>query len=158
MNGKKIDEYLYKLLYSRYSLDLEPDFNTMGTFKLFKLKYDLKETYFSPYKIPFYFEVLKERQRLVPENKNAYRHYMLPDGKTLMNINIGETDQDITDQLISMYQNSNMVYWNVKEDYHGGNDESKCDLRHNHDGKKSLLYKIMGTINQYSFEECIPRE
>ena len=64
----------------------------MGTFKLFKLKHDLKETFFSPYKIPFYYEVLKERQRLEPDNINAYRHYMLPDGKTFLNINAGETD------------------------------------------------------------------
>jgi hypothetical protein len=60
---------MYKLIYQKFSLDMKPDFSQMSSLKLFKLKHDLKETNFSPYKIPFYFEVLKERQRLAPDNK-----------------------------------------------------------------------------------------
>jgi hypothetical protein len=52
---------MYKLIYSKYSLDLEPNFNSMNVLKLYKLKHDLKETAFSPFSIPFNFEVLKER-------------------------------------------------------------------------------------------------
>ena len=82
---------------------------------------------------------------------------MLPDGKTLMNINVGETDTEIIDQLVGMYQNSNKIYWNVKDNYHWGND-SYLDERHDHDGKKSLFFKIMDTMNRYTIEEAIPRE
>ena len=82
---------------------------------------------------------------------------MLPDGKTLMNINLGETDSEIIDQLVEMYQNSNMTYWNVVEHYHAGND-SFMDVRHDTDGKKSLYYKIMETMNKFTIEESIPRE
>ena len=82
---------------------------------------------------------------------------MLPDGKTLMNINVGETDSEIIDQLVQMYQNSNLTYWNVNTLYHFGND-SYFDERHDHDGKKSLYYKIMETMNRFTIEETIPRE
>jgi hypothetical protein len=41
----------------------------MNYLNVFKLKQDLKETGFSPYKIPFNYEMLAERQRLDPTNK-----------------------------------------------------------------------------------------
>lgn len=56
-----------------------------------------------------------------------------------------------------MYQNSNKVFWNVKDNYHCGN-ESYMDHRHDKDGKKSLYFKIMDTMNRYCFEENISRE
>ena len=74
-----------------------------------------------------------------------------------MNINVGETDQELIDELVNLYQNSNKTYFNVQEHYHFGN-ESHFDERHDYDGKKSLLFKVMDTINRYCFEEYIPRD
>ena len=56
-----------------------------------------------------------------------------------------------------MYQNSNLTYWNVKDNYHWGND-SYLDERYVQDGKKSLFYKILETMNRFSMDESIPTE
>ena len=69
VTGNKVDEYLAKILYQKFSLDLEPNMSEMNYLNIFKLKQDLKETSFSPYKIPFNYEMLAERQRLDPGNK-----------------------------------------------------------------------------------------
>ena len=120
----------------------------MNYLNSYKIKVDVKETGFSPYKIPFNYEVLSERQRLDPGNKNAYRQYLLPDGKTMICINPGDTDIEFTNELIEMYCNSSTVNWNIKENYHAGNDtipDYMCVGAHSE--KKSLVYKIMQTIN-----------
>ena len=46
----------------------------MDMLSLFKIKTDLKETIFSPYKIPFNYEVLQVKNEIEPNNKNnAYK-------------------------------------------------------------------------------------
>ena len=41
---------------------------------LYKIKTDLKETIFSPYKVPFNYEVLQMKNDLEPENKgNSFK-------------------------------------------------------------------------------------
>lgn len=149
VTGKRVDEYLMKLLYQKFSLDLEPKALQMDTLSLFKIKNDLKETFFSPYKIPFNYEMLAERQKLDPSNKNAYRQYLLPDQKTMVCINVGDTDIEITNDLVGLYYNSSQINWNVCNNYHGGN-ESIPDYRYGKgfvDERKSLIFKIMSTIN-----------
>jgi hypothetical protein len=94
----------------------------MNYLNTYKLKCDIKETSFSPYKIPFNYEMLAERQRLDPGNKNAYRQYLLPDQKTMISINVGDTDIEFTNELVEMYGNSSTVNWNLKDNYHAGNE------------------------------------
>ena len=56
VTGNKLDEYLYTRLTINYNLDLRrPGLNIID---MYKMKTDLKETRFSPYKIPFNYEML----------------------------------------------------------------------------------------------------
>ena len=76
-DGKEVDHYLMEknenYLLVNYCL------------WAYKIKMDLKETGFSPYRIPFNYEVLQEKMKIDPSNHQAYREYLLPDGKTVIN-------------------------------------------------------------------------
>ena len=75
-------------------------------------------------------------------------------------MNVGDTDIEFTNMLVEMYCNSSIIKWDLQENYHAGN-ESIPDWRCRegvHSQKKSLIYKIMQTINQYCFEELVSKE
>ena len=93
VTGQMCDEHLFRSLFEMYTppSNVNNSYPNMDILSLFKIKMDLKETIFSPYKVPFNYEVLQEKNELEPENKgNSYKQYILPDGKTLVN-----TDSDI---------------------------------------------------------------
>jgi len=53
---------------------LNTNYPKMDILSLYKIKTDLKETIFSPYKVPFNYEVLQAKNDLEPENKgNSYK-------------------------------------------------------------------------------------
>lgn len=103
---------MYKLLYHKFNLNAIHGINAkpprLDMLSLYKIKQDLKETSLSPYQIPFNFEVLNEKLQLDPHNKNAYRQYVLPDKKTLVNIDIGRTEKEIIKELIHLYHDSSL--------------------------------------------------
>ena len=46
----------------------------MDIVSLYKIKSDLKETIFSPYKVPFNYEVLQVKNEIEPDNTgNSYK-------------------------------------------------------------------------------------
>ena len=61
--GKRVDEYMFKLFYDNFGA--EDDYPEISEFEMFKLKTDLKETSFAPYKIPFNYQVLIEKQDIL---------------------------------------------------------------------------------------------
>ena len=63
----------------------------------------------SPYSIPFNYEILKVKQTIDPDNNDAYRQYMLPDGKTIVQIDIGETEKVIMNDLVNVYLDSKLL-------------------------------------------------
>uniref|UniRef100_A0A7S3CRA7 Uncharacterized protein n=1 Tax=Strombidium rassoulzadegani TaxID=1082188 RepID=A0A7S3CRA7_9SPIT len=139
----------------------------MDHLALFKVKADIKETGLSPYQIPFNYEILQEKQRMDPSNKDSFRQYLLPDGKTLATIDIGITEKEIMNELIGLYRNSNKL-GEIKLRMQQHNDERKSwggqaksqplqnQLKDN--GKKSLAFKIDQTARKFCREECIDHE
>ena len=113
MTGNAVDEYLHKLLFSNYSgaypdeerlLTLPPKSHTEPlSFWNYKIKMDIKETGCSPYTIPFNKEVLDARKAHEKDNETPYADYMLPDGKTIMTIEQGNTEAKIYDYLEYLY-------------------------------------------------------
>ena len=79
------------------------------------MKTDLKETIFAPYKLKFNRAVLEEKikiyenQSMPDEARTVYKKYLLPDGVTNIEIETGETEKEIIDQLMLLYQNSGLV-------------------------------------------------
>ena len=55
---------MYKLLYERFG---SGQFPGIDPFKRFKLKTDLKETIFAPYKLTFNHAVLEEKMKIYEE-------------------------------------------------------------------------------------------
>ena len=113
---------MFKHLYSRFTDDQVKNDPKLDCISLFKIKHDLKETSFSPYKLSFNKAVLYEKQRLDKFNKDAYRQYMLPDQKTLIKIDIGETETEIVNELVMLYRNSTLLGLDIKDVYSGDND------------------------------------
>lgn len=109
VTGKKVDEYLFKLLYSNYHKDgayddrLRAPASKIDPFWLYKVKMDIKETGCSPYSIPFNKEVLDARKIFNKADETAYEDYMLPDGNTIMSISQGNTEGKIYDYLEYLY-------------------------------------------------------
>jgi hypothetical protein len=40
---------------------------------------------------------------------------MLPDGKTLINIDIGETEKEVIDELVMLYRNSSLLQLDIND-------------------------------------------
>lgn len=51
VTGKRVDEYMFKHLYSRFTLDHDKVAPKLDCISLYKIKNDLKETVFSPYSL-----------------------------------------------------------------------------------------------------------
>jgi hypothetical protein len=64
VTGQAVDEFMYKILYDRFGSGNYPG---IDAFKRFKLKTDLKETVFAPYKLKFNRAVLEEKMKLYEE-------------------------------------------------------------------------------------------
>ena len=60
VTGQMCDEHLFRSLYEMYTppSNANTSYPNMDILSLFKIKMDLKETIFSPYKVPFNYEVL----------------------------------------------------------------------------------------------------
>ena len=57
VTGNKLDRYFFSRLHNNFCItDSKP---SMDILSLYKIKFDLKETIFSPYRIPFNYEMLK---------------------------------------------------------------------------------------------------
>ena len=71
------DEHLYRSLFENYSLQTgstSTPYPSMDIISLYKIKSDLKETIFSPYKVPFNYEVLQAKNDIEPDNTgNSYK-------------------------------------------------------------------------------------
>jgi len=96
--------------------------------------------------------VLLEKQKLDPSNKHAYRQYLLPDNNTLITINIGHSEKSYMNELIELYNNSDLYTSKEEENenlYHPNLKES---------GQKSLSLKIKDTIDHFCKEECMNPE
>ena len=82
---------------------------------MYKLKNDLKETAFGPYKIPFNYQVLLEKQEILKSMGkeeaalNEYTQYLLPDGETTIRIETGETEAEVINQMMELYSNSSLL-------------------------------------------------
>jgi len=64
VTGNKLDMYLYQRLRRGYSVKKDKPLDSNHDFKdLFKIKHDLKETCFSPYKIGFNYQILKNMKQ-----------------------------------------------------------------------------------------------
>ena len=129
---------------------------------LYKIKQDLKETSLSPYQIPFNFEVLNEKLALDPSNKNAYRQYVLPDSKTLVQIDVGKTEKEVIRELINLYQDSSLFnmepskyFSNCDKAEEGVVADRKIRKQTEFNPRKSLSYRIQQTIDQYIKDESI---
>lgn len=61
VTGQRVDEYMFKLLYSRFTEDQVKVAPKLDCVSLFRIKHDLKETKFSPYKLAFNKAVLYEK-------------------------------------------------------------------------------------------------
>ena len=118
VTGKKVDEYLLKLLYSNYHRDPAEDVDArtlrapkdkIDPLWLYKVKTDIKETGCSPYSIPFNKEVLETRKNFNKADETAYEDYMLPDGNTIMTISQGNTEGKIYDYLEYLYLDSSQL-------------------------------------------------
>lgn len=157
---------MYKILYHKYNLDVIHNVTqrlpSMDMMSLFKIKQDLKETSMSPYQIPFNFEVLNEKYAIDPTNRNAYRQYILPDKKTLVNIDIGMTEKEVIKELINLYNDSSLLNSDINKYF--GNlitgqedaiDYRKINRQIENNSRKSLCYKVCQTIDQYVQDECI---
>ena len=88
---------------------------------------------------------------------------MLPDGNTLIKIDIGVTEKEIVDDLMNLYKNSTKITYAKRAAHKGGNLSSKSMLenpfaRAPDNDKKSLTYKIRQTLDQYCLEECADKE
>jgi actin-related protein len=170
ITGRKIDEFMYKLLYHKFNLNAIHGVAArpprLDMVSLYKIKQDLKETSLSPYQIPFNFEVLNEKLQLDPHNKNAYRQYVLPDKKTLVNIDIGRTEKEIIKELIYLYHDSSL--FNFEPSKYFGNvavseddanaDPRKIKRKSEINERKGLTYRVCQTIDQYVKDECIEPE
>ena len=118
---------MYRLLFDKFSTHhSRSSLPSFDSFSLYKIKTDLKETGFSPYSRKFNQDVLREKKNLLDPKKEhfnelaqkfgaealmkqhslAFKQYLLPDGKTTITIDIGDTDKEVTDQLIKLYFNS----------------------------------------------------
>ena len=40
---------------------------------------------------------------------------MLPDGKTIINIDIGETEKEVIDELVMLYRNSSLLQLDIND-------------------------------------------
>ena len=79
----------------------------MDLLSLYKIKMDLKETVMSPYKVPFNYEMLQEKNKIEPDNASqAFKQYILPDGETLIAVG---TEEDFLYDVIECYQNSDQM-------------------------------------------------
>lgn len=80
-------------------------------FTNYKIKNDIKETGVNPYSIPFNYEVLIEKQKrgAAKDVQAAYKEYLLPDGKTVMNIVPGMTENRIYQALEFLYYDSTLL-------------------------------------------------
>ena len=127
-----------------------------------KVKIDLKETGLNPYQIPFNYEILLEKQKLDPKNKHAYKQYLLPDGKTLLNMEIGVTEKHVMNDLISLYSNSSLLNVKTAEEMNMGHQAEallqKEKNKYLDNGKKSLSFKVKETIDTYCRDECMDKD
>lgn len=87
VSGSKLDNYLLNRLLTNFNCQQQRDIDIDIVHK-YKLKCDLKETSFSPYKIPFNYEMLKQVNKIDINNTNAYKEYVLPEG-TMIKLNNG---------------------------------------------------------------------
>lgn len=91
---------------------------------------------------------------------------MLPDKKTLVNIDIGKTEKEVIKELIYLYQDSSLFNFEPSK-YFGnaeqGADDGASDLRRikrvaDINERKGLTYRVSQTIDQYVKDECIDPE
>ena len=163
---------MFKILYDKFGT--EEHYPKIDQFNMFKLKTDLKETSFAPYKLAFNYQVLLEKQAIYTsmgrkeDARDAYTQYLLPDGETTITIEAGETEAVIIDQMMGLYSNSNLL----KKKWKGSNTKeakrkntlSKLDVfkeldKENDSGMinetKSLQYKVLQMMDKYCKDESV---
>ena len=84
---------------------------------------------------------------------------MLPDQKTIIKIDIGETETEICNELVTLYRNSALLNLDIDEIYsddsrRGANLMLQKKKDPDFDNKKSLYAKVEQTIKKFCKEEC----
>ena len=87
---------------------------------------------------------------------------MLPDQKTIIKIDIGETETQISNELIMLYRNSSLLGLDINDIYSGGNEGNNGPIRDTlygkknpeYNDKKSITTKVEHTIKKFCKEEC----
>lgn len=154
MTGSQCDEYLYKRLHHNFSLGEKHKLPSFDILSLYKIKTDVKETSFSPYKIGFNYELLKHIKKLGPDNEHAYREYALPD-KTMIQLNTGPGYIDYIQELINTYFDSNLLE-KVSYAYDvGGKDTKYVSDPIDPQCRKGIVFKAIETIKKYCDEESV---
>lgn len=83
---------------------------------------------------------------------------MLPDQKTIIKIDIGETEHEICNELVMLYRNSALLGLDIDEIYSDPTRATNYMLQKKKDpefnNKKSLTTKVEQTIQNFCKEEC----
>ena len=159
---------MYKRIYQNSSTETDENNRCrlpnecLDIVSLYKIKSDLKETNFSPYKIPFNLEILMEVEKMNRETAKAHQTYLLPDGKTLCNIDQNREDSiSYLYELIRLYFDASQLK-RYSRDYDNGcinQDENLnryfMDSAIESCNKKGLVWKVLQTIMSYCKEECV---
>ena len=111
----------------------------------------------SPYKLPFNYQMLLEKNKIEPDNANlAFKEYILPDEETLIAVG---TDEDFLHDVIDCYQNAeNMASKDKRFELAQVTPENKMQDKHAHDhasSQRGLVEKIKTTIKNYCINEAV---
>ena len=78
VTGNRVDDYIH----TRLTINFAPkevlnakNLPKLDLLQMYKMKTDLKETRFSPYKIPFNYEMLQEMKNFNNKDPDSYKRY-----------------------------------------------------------------------------------